>query len=534
MTRLHGVLAGRNGVLRSQNGVMRLENGVSDSLNNALCVRNDVSTSWNGVLGRWNNVLANQNGVTVTLNGVLADQNGISAIQNVVLFVRRTDLSVLLRYQMTRFASRFPALSILGAFVCVARADQADDLVKVMARRFADVEGQLDRSVHYQKKTASGSDTKTEQAWFNGSGELIKIAVEQAGPQSRDLEEYFPDEFHTGDRAMFMFTRKERPTPDGGTQIDEVRSYYGSGTVGNRSASFLLRQLTKSGTFKPGESLDTVRIRNVTRKLYQPPPNEDETEKFSQEASAMLDKPQEIADAMTEAGPPDRDPTSGISGDSEKYRVIRGTASPDGRYAVALSFSSASEGWPARWNLYAEATDTETYFVEAGIMGDGAEDIINVVVDLQTRRILGPTGCFYMGTRQRYNHRECAVIWSPDSSTFVELFSDKWSYVNCMAGRIVAGPKLLDPVDVGEAAGKNVTAYFKRHKGADTDDDDGLDLSVGQVTNDGTIDLGASSYFRSGDRKGDFRFELNQQLRLRATGKGLRLETLDVRKSRKE
>jgi len=44
--------------------------------------------------------------------------------------------------------------------------------------------------------------------------------------------------------------RKETPLPDGGTQVDESRQYFNKDAV-------LIRELRKSGRFKPGESTDT-------------------------------------------------------------------------------------------------------------------------------------------------------------------------------------------------------------------------------------------------------------------------------------
>jgi hypothetical protein len=405
--------------------------------------------------------------------------------------------------------------------------DNTDELVKVMGRRFSDVEEQLERSVRYSAKEVTGPDHKTRRAWFNGAGELLKVAEEQTGPQGRDLTEYFPHEFQT-DRAMFMFTRQERALPDGGTQVDEERSYYGRGKLGNTSAIFLLRQMTKSGRFKPGETTDTVRIRNVPRRLYDKKSDAEAVEKLYKAADAMLNVPYEMAEELQKAGPPEHDPAAGIVGDLERYRLIAGTASPDGRYAIALSFSGKIQDWAEQWKSYAEGNDPETYFVESAIMGDGEDDVINVLVDLQTRRIMGQTGCFYMGTRGRYNHRACEVTWSPDSKTFLQLFDNKWNYENCHAGRIDAGGKLLGTINVGAAADDRASAYLKAHKSKEEEGE--TSIIVNALTNDGMMDLVVESYFRSGDRKGDYRFRIRERLRLRSAPKGLQLDTVEVRR----
>jgi len=55
---------------------------------------------------------------------------------------------------------------------------------------------------------------------------------------------------------MFILVRKETPLPDGGTQVDESRQYFNKDAV-------LIRELRKSGRFKPGESTDTQHVPNV-------------------------------------------------------------------------------------------------------------------------------------------------------------------------------------------------------------------------------------------------------------------------------
>jgi hypothetical protein len=67
--------------------------------------------------------------------------------------------------------------------------------IQNLMRRYEQVERQLDRSIHYVRKTESGGATKIEQAWFNGAGALIKVAVERTDPSGRELTEYFENDF---------------------------------------------------------------------------------------------------------------------------------------------------------------------------------------------------------------------------------------------------------------------------------------------------------------------------------------------------
>jgi phage-related tail protein len=117
-------------------------------------------------------------------------------------------------------------------------APQYDDEVKELIQRYQQVEAQLDRSVRYSRKTGSEGDTTIQQAWYNGAGDPIKVAVEHISSAGRELTEYLSLDFDDPG-AMFVLTRKETTQPDGGTQIDESRQYFGNDGK-------LVRELRKS------------------------------------------------------------------------------------------------------------------------------------------------------------------------------------------------------------------------------------------------------------------------------------------------
>src|SRR5436190_8372954 len=163
-----------------------------------------------------------------------------------------------------------------------------DDQVKMLAARYGQVEEQLARSVRY----ASRNDkSDTEQAWFNGSDDLIKLTVERRNGDERELTEYFALDFENDYDGMFMLVRKETPAPDGGVQVEESRKYFGEEKSGGNGV--LIRELRKSAHFKPGEPTDTVRTPNVTvdltKKVNQP------TEEQLRE---MLNAPTKMAEEL--------------------------------------------------------------------------------------------------------------------------------------------------------------------------------------------------------------------------------------------
>ena len=400
----------------------------------------------------------------------------------------------------------------------VAAVGAIDDDVKVLMRRYEQVEDQLPRSVHYSKKETSGNETTVSQAWFNGAGDLIKVATETTSPGHRELTEYFSTKFD-GYEPIFLLSRKEATQPDGTTQVDEARQYYGGDGL-------VTRELRKSGKFKAGESLDTARVKNVVVDLSKRPKDERSDVERAKARNEFFDTPTKIAGSL-KSGPPDSDPFANVTGDSEKYRVIADTISPDGRYAIALGLPEAKTDWEEYRDKELEGEGREIYTVEE-------EGHRNFVVDLATRKILGITGGDYFGTKQRYNHRECEVVWSPDCKTFVELASDKWNYDSCRAGKIAAdGKKLIGAVDVGKYAEKVASNYLKAHKKA-RHDEGSIAISMGDVSNDGSMLVEVIDQESGGERKGDINSSVDEQLRLRETPSGLHLETVSVRNAPKQ
>jgi hypothetical protein len=230
---------------------------------------------------------------------------------------------------------------------------------------------------------------------------------------------------------------------------------------------------------------------------------------------------------LRQSGAPDVDPFANVTGDSEKYRVIADTVSPDGRYAIALGLARDKIDWENFRDKEIEADGEIIYTAEE-------EDRRNYVVDLLQRKILGITGGDYFGTKHRYNQRDCEVFWSPDSKTFVELTSWKWGYNTCRAGKITAdGKKLIGTIDVGKYAQAAASKYLKTHKKAGKNEGS-IAISVGDVGNDGSMLVEVTGQESSGERKGDTDFSVDEELRLRATSSALRLETVSIRKAKEE
>ena len=120
----------------------------------------------------------------------------------------------------------------------------------MLAERYRQVEDQLARSIRYTSKDESDGATTVRQEWYNGAEDLIKVATERTDASGRELTEYIPHDLDSdfGWRGLFMLTRKETQSPDGGMQVEESRKYLGETEEGNHH---LIRELKKSALFKP-------------------------------------------------------------------------------------------------------------------------------------------------------------------------------------------------------------------------------------------------------------------------------------------
>ena len=406
---------------------------------------------------------------------------------------------------------------VVGILALAGNASGAlsvDEQVRMLAARYAQVEDQLARSIRSTSKGESGGATTVRQEWYNGAEDLIKATVERNDASGRELTEYIPHDLGSdfGWRGLFLLTRKEIPAPDGSTQVEESRKYFGETEEG---LDHVIRELRKSARFKPGELTDTVHVPNVVVDVSKQNKGEGSAEEFG------LGEPHELSPALRKLGPPQFfDPFANVQGDSDKYRVIHGSVSPDGRFAIAMGLPPGQSNWDA---LY----EDESYFYENGARD---YDVPNYIIDLAEKKILGETGCHYFGTKRRYNHQQCILRWSPDSLKFVQLWDDKWSSTECVAGTISPGPKLAGAVDVDKAIAKKTYAFVKKRPDTENGGAGELSLQINKVSNDGTIDLEASEQCRFGDCRGGTIFKVNERLRLSDSPKGPRVAILKMRR----
>jgi hypothetical protein len=216
-----------------------------------------------------------------------------------------------------------------------------------------------------------------------------------------------------------------------------------------------------------------------------------------QAAYDFFSKPAKIAAALKEAGPPDVDPFANVKGDSDKFRVINGSASPDGRFAIAMGLPL---GKPIGTH----------YVMETVTFTNPAVTITTCPITLSISRRRGywvKQAAIISGQTDVTAIRQCILRWSLDSLKFVQLWDDKWGSTECVAGKINPAPKFAGAVDLNKAIEKKTYEFAKKR--FDAENGGNLSLWINRVANDSVIDLDASEVCSSGDCKGETVFAVN-------------------------
>jgi hypothetical protein len=129
------------------------------------------------------------------------------------------------------------------------------------------------------------------------------------------------------------------------------------------------------------------------------------------------------------------------------WRMIQESVSPDGRFAIAWGEKGKSK----------PQMQFETYAAVSPHL-----DIVNYLVDLKYKRILGQTKAKHFGDWSQYNHDSCKTAWSSNSKLVVQTISWKWLSANSDLYQIVDDKKLSSGTDLIEPSSE---AAFRKLAG---------------------------------------------------------------------
>ncbi|WP_395751591.1 hypothetical protein [Prosthecobacter sp.] len=246
--------------------------------------------------------------------------------------------------------------------------------------------------------------------------------------------------YFKGDRLLFTLDRSEtwRMIPKAPTDVVEKRYYF--------AKNQLIRLLEKKAQFPAGAPADTTGIKNLELPL-----NADETaaETYTTQhelAASVIERARKLEEEEEPAGAAAATPAA-MTG--EGWRMIAGTESRDGNYALA-------------WGLKGKAV-TEGDADEEGRLSVDPDDpdLLNYVVDLSTKKIIGTLRGKHFGDRARYNHMSCEAEWSGDSQFVVQTCNAKWDTTSAFVYLLQEGDAVTPGTDL---LGPAKAAAFKKLK----------------------------------------------------------------------
>ena len=174
-----------------------------------------------------------------------------------------------------------------------------------------------------------------------------------------------------------------------------------------------------------------------------------------------------------------------------RYKLLDGTASPDGHYAIAWGVPGLSA---YRWNALVAADD------EALVddLADHPEKVADYLVDVRAGRVvLTVRGFHYWNTSaSKQNHMGLVAVWAPSGRRAVLLYDSKWTTRAVALVRVAGGQPAQ--AELKPALVRAIRSYLVRTGGAPYRRDagdvaialDGIKLSAaGKFTADVTVEV---------------------------------------------
>lgn len=335
---------------------------------------------------------------------------------------------------------------LILALLClsISRTLPAQDkaALKAISAVFSEIEDNHESWNNYSTVVQNAAPVLTtiHHLWVSdgeGSEKLSKLethSLEDHGEQK--LQFYFK-----GDDLVFTLERTENVLIDPNvTDVIEKRYYFANNQ--------LIRVLKKEGRFPAGKPTDTDALKNQEVPLIEIE-NASETYVDQHEMTApIIQKLLRLEDDSTPkpsavaAGPV-------LTGDG--WRMIAGTNSRDGVYALA-------------WGEKGQSSPQGDVDDEGFLMGNQeSEKLVNYVVNVRTKQIVGTLKGKHFGDKSTYNHDSIDTAWSNSGLFVAQLNSGKWATFDANVYEIQYtndGNALSKATDILEPAKKAVFEHL--------------------------------------------------------------------------
>ena len=302
---------------------------------------------------------------------------------------------------------------LILALLClsISRTLPAQDkaTLKAISAVFSEIEDNHESWNNYSTVVQNVAPVLTaiHHLWISdgeGNEKLSKLethSLEDHGEQK--LQFYFK-----GDELVFTLDRTENVLIDPNvTDVIERRYYFANNQ--------LIRVLKKEGRFPAGKPTDTDELKSQEVPLSEIE-NADETYVQQHEMTApLIQKLLRLEDdSMPTEGPtPGASAGPVLTGDG--WRMIAGTNSRDGVYALA-------------WGQEGQSSPQGDVDEDGFLMGNQEDEkLVNYVVNVRTRQIIGTLKGKHFGDKSSYNHDKIETAWSSAGMFMAQLNSGKWA-----------------------------------------------------------------------------------------------------------
>lgn len=335
---------------------------------------------------------------------------------------------------------------LILALLClsISRTLPAQDkaALKAISAVFSEIEDNHESWNNYSTVVQNAAPVLTtiHHLWVSdgeGSEKLSKLethSLEDHGEQK--LQFYFK-----GDDLVFTLERTENVLIDPNvTDVIEKRYYFANNQ--------LIRVLKKEGRFPAGKPTDTDALKNQEVPLSEIE-NASETYVDQHEMTAPII--QKLLRLENDSTPEPSAVAAGPVLTGDGWRMIAGTNSRDGVYALA-------------WGEKGQSSPQGDVDDEGFLMGNQeSEKLVNYVVNVRTKQIVGTLKGKHFGDKSTYNHDSIDTAWSNSGLFVAQLNSGKWATFDANVYEIQYtndGNALSKATDILEPAKKAVFEHL--------------------------------------------------------------------------
>jgi hypothetical protein len=286
---------------------------------------------------------------------------------------------------------------------------QDKEVLKEISSIFTQIEESHESWNNYSTvvQNAAPVQTTINHLWVSdgeGDEKLSKLETHSLEDHGETKQQFF----FKGDQLVFTLDRTENVLIDPNvTDVIEKRYYFANGQ--------LIRVLNKQGRFPAGQPTETDALKSKAVPLSEIE-NASETYVLQHEMTAPLI--QKLLHLEDDAAPSEGAPAAASAGPvltGDGWRLIAGSNSRDGMYALA-------------WGMKGQPSPQGDADEEGFIMGEqDNENLINYLVNVRTKQIVGTIAGKHFGDKSVYNHDNTETAWSASALFFAQVNGGKWA-----------------------------------------------------------------------------------------------------------